>query len=215
MFMKNLVLSVLLIGAGSSSGWAADAVLPEITDPQAPEIRIDTTEWGGFYLGIYGGYSWFDAGVSGFGNDHGEGGELGVYAGYNWQLENRIVTGLEVLGGFSDGEANAGGVVVDQKWDASLRARLGYAFENSLLYSFAGLAVTGAEANAITGNDEQTLLGFTVGAGLETQIYEGVTARVEYGFENYSDETFALGAGTNPKIDLENQSVSVGIGIKF
>ena len=209
-FFSALLISTLVGG----SAHAADAIIQEPQAPAAPDPVIDTSQWGGFYLGAYGGYSWFDANVSGAGDADDEDFKFGAYTGYNFEFDNNIVTGLELNGGFANTQDTVGGVSVEQEWDASLRARLGYAFEQSLIYSFAGLAVTGVEASAVTGSDSQTLSGYNFGAGLEREILEGVNARVEYGFANYGDETFSLG-GAPAQIDLDEQSINVGLGVKF
>ena len=216
---KSKALHVLVVGLMASAvsipAIAADAVLQEPQVPAAPDPVIDTSQWGGFYAGIYGGYSWFDANVSGIGEAESEDFKFGGYTGYNFEFDNQIVTGLELNGGIANGEASVGGTTIEQEWDASLRARLGYAFENSLIYSFAGLAVTGVEANTLAGTDSQSLTGYNLGAGFEKQILDGVTARVEYGFSDYGSETFSNGAGGTNEIDLTEDSVNVGLGIKF
>jgi hypothetical protein len=54
-------------------------------------------QWGGFYLGIHGGYGWgHDSGdTSPFSNPSPKGGVFGGQAGYNWQYGS-FVGGLEV-----------------------------------------------------------------------------------------------------------------------
>ncbi len=211
----HVLVASLIASVVSIPAFSADAVLQEPQVPVAPDPIIDTSQWGGFYAGVYGGYSWFDANVSGVGEADGEDLKFGGYTGYNYEFGNQFVTGLEFNGGIANGEASVGGTIVEQEWDASLRARLGYAFENSLIYSFAGLAVTGVEANTLAGTDNQTLTGYNLGAGFEKQILEGVTARVEYGFSDYGDETFSNGGGGTNQIDLREDSVNIGLGVKF
>ena len=188
-----------------------EAIIPQVTEP----IKIDTSEWGGFYVGAFGGYTWLqtETSISARGRD--EGARLGGYVGYNWQFDNRIISGLEAQAALSDASAQTGEVNVEQNWDASLRARLGYAFENSLLYSFAGLAVSGVEASSLTGADEKTLSGFDIGAGIEFEIYEDLRARIEYDYDHYSDESFGLGAAGTREVDVDSHNVNVGIGLKF
>jgi len=199
-----------------AASFAADLPNEELLIPQASEtVAIDTTQWGGFYVGVYGGYTWLRVETDAIGQDEGDGIGIGGYAGYNWEFGNRFVTGFEAQGAYVDADAQTGGVNIDQDWDASLRARLGYAFENSLLYSFAGLAVTGVEARTITGSDQNTLTGFDVGAGLEFEVFEDVTARIEYDYDQYSDEAFGLGGIGNTDVDLQSHNLNVGLGLKF
>lgn len=209
------LLALYVTALFNTSAFAADPVIEEPLIPTAPEASIDTSQWGGFYLGLYGGYSWFTANASGLGEGDDNAARYGGYVGYNWQFDNQLITGLEALGGFNEADVVAGGLAVEQEWDASLRARLGYAFENSMIYSFAGLAVTSVDAVALTGADNQTLTGFNVGAGLEVHLFEDVTGRIEYGYDDYSDETFSLGGGAASNIDVENHSINLGVGLRF
>lgn len=210
------MLALTCISLSIPMGHSADLpeeepIIPQVTQP----VKIDTSEWGGFYVGAFGGYTWLHAETDASAKGRNEGARLGGYAGYNWQFDNRIVTGFEAQAALSDASVQAGDVNVEQNWDASLRARLGYAFENSLLYSFAGLAVSGVEARSLTGADDKTLSGFDIGAGVEFEIYEDVTARIEYDYDRYSDETFGLGAGGTREVDVDSHNVNVGIGLKF
>lgn len=213
--MLKLLFSLILTAPFATTAMAADPQENTQIIPQAPEVVIDTSEWGGFYLGAFGSYDWFSATASGLGSANENGFSGGGYVGYNWDLGNQWVGGVEANVGFGMSDTTVGTVTIDQDWDASLRGRLGYAYERSLIYSFAGLAMTGVEASALTGSDDQTLTGFNVGAGFETELFEDVTGRIEYGFSDYSSEGFALGAGANPQVDLETQNINVGIGLRF
>ncbi|MEM9330215.1 MAG: outer membrane beta-barrel protein [Pseudomonadota bacterium] len=219
--MQKVFARVILVGmwlvVGNGAANSADAVEEEPLIPQAPDVPIDTSQWGGLYLGVYGGYSWFSAdGATVDGSDlDGEGGKIGAYTGYNWQFENNVVTGLEALGAYSETDGSSAGVTVEQEWEASLRARLGYAFDQSVIYSFAGLAVTSVDAQALTGADSQTLGGYTVGAGWETQLTDSFTARLEYGFSDYQDERYSLGNPTANSIEFQDQSLNLGIGFRY
>ena len=211
----NILFANALVTAITMPALAADAVIQEPQVPVAPDPVIDTSQWGGFYAGVYGGYSWFDANVSGVGEADDESVKYGGYTGYNFEFDNNVVTGVELDGGFANSQTSILGTTIEQDWDASLRARLGYAFEKSLIYSFAGVAVTGVEATSAAGSDSQTLTGFNLGAGLEREILDGITARVEYGFSDYGSETFAPGAGVGNEIDFKEDSVNIGLGVKF
>ena len=59
-----------------------------------------------------------------------------------------------------------------------------------------------------------TLLGVTLGAGVETKITESITARTEYRFTNYQTQTFDLDSGARDRGFKEHQ-VSVGLGMRF
>jgi outer membrane immunogenic protein len=216
---KTKALNILGVGVIASSiafpAFAADAVLQEPQVPIAPDPIIDTSQWGGFYAGLYGGYSWFDANAGALGEADDEATKFGGYTGYNFEFDNNVVTGVELNGGFANAQTSIADTTVEQDWDASLRARLGYAFEKSFLYSFAGVALTGVEARSLAGSDEQILTGFNLGAGLEHEIVDGITARVEYGFADYGSETFAPGGTAPNEIEFKEDSLNLGLGVKF
>ena len=197
----------------SSASLAADAILDQAPEAPFPPQQTNLL-WSGAYVGAYGGYNWMNADLSPgqLNGIHGLNG--GAFLGYNYQLDNNFVVGLEGMGGISGAEASNGGTRIEQEWDASLRARMGYAFENSMVYGLAGVAGTRATATDATQNDSQTHLGWIVGAGLETFITENITARVEYDFANYGAAEYDLGA-TNPDIALRDHAIKLGIGLKF
>ncbi len=203
------------LSALATPSLGADAVVGE--EPELPEAppAVDTTDWGGFYLGAYGGYAWISPGVSTGPVPDGNGLDAGVYGGYNWQFNPNFVGGLELTAGLSQADSNSAAVAVEQEWDASLRARMGYAFERSLIYSFAGLAVTSVDATAIAGADTQTLTGWNVGAGWEQDLGSSWSAKLEYGFADYSSEGFNLGGPAATQIELQDQSVTLGLGFRF
>ncbi len=208
-----LVFSFLV----AESAFSADAPTQEPLIPQAPETTIDTSQWGGFYLGVYGGYSWISAGGlnAASGDTEGNGEKLGAFGGYNWQFDNNVLTGLEVLGGYANSEETDNGITLEQYWDASVRARLGYALDGSVIYSFAGLALTSVDAQAVTGSDSQTLSGYTLGLGLETQLTDSLIGRIEYGYSDFDSENFALGNANSNNIDFQDQTINLGVGFKF
>ncbi|MEM7067877.1 MAG: outer membrane beta-barrel protein [Pseudomonadota bacterium] len=211
----TIITSLFFAISVSANAIAADPVPEEQLIPPNPDPLVDTSEWGGLYLGVYSGYSWFSSDGASTSEVDGHGEKLGGFVGYNWQFENKIVTGLEALGGYSGVQETASNTTIDQEWDASLRARLGYAFDQSVLYSFAGYAVTSLEAQTLTGTDDQTLQGFTLGLGWETQLSDKILGRIEYGFSSYADESFSIGNPTSNAIDFKEQSINVGIGFKY
>lgn len=214
MFTRTLMIPLIIAATVIGTAHAADILVPEEPVVPDPGPAIDTRDWGGFYVGAYGGYNWVTAGVSGSADVDAEGLKGGAYTGFNHQFSNDVVLGVEAIGGLGDISDTAGGTTIDQEWDASVRGRMGLAFEQSMLYGFAGLGATSVEASTVAGTDSQTLTGWNLGAGFETHLTDNLTARLEYGFSDYSAETFNLG-GAATNIDLTDQGVLVGLGLKF
>lgn len=213
--LKNSVAVAVFAAAASlsSAAWAAD-VIEQV--PVAPEPVADiAARWTGPYVGIYGAYNWMSSsfepgndvdGIDGFG--------AGGFAGYNYQLDQNFVVGLEGMLGFSGAENGFKGTKVEQDWDASLRARLGYAFGDTMLYGLGGLAGMNTTVSNNSSEDSQTHLGWTIGAGVESFLTENVVGRVEYDYSDYGSQRYNL-QGPNPDVSLSDHSIKLGVGLKF
>lgn len=196
---------------------AADAVLPEAPAPAAPAPSVYT--WSGPYAGGFVGYNFAHFDQTGGASFNGEGAVGGVYAGYSLQTE-RFVYGLEADIGASD--VNAGGFNVatgvpissDSTAFGSLRAQVGIAYDPILLFATGGLAVSNQELTLRGLTDDQTHLGYTVGAGVEAKLAKGVTSRVEYRYSDFGEKTYDLG---NVAISsgFDEHSIRAGLGVKF
>jgi len=137
----------------------------------------------------------------------------GLQAGYNWQI-NQWVLGIEgdwdwtnpktstcrnTDAGPDCSDAGRGFVTLESKtsWIATLRGRLGLAWDRYLVYGTGGVAmgkvdssinvnclvngcaVSSAQQN-VTGSFSNTKTGWVAGAGIEAMLMAHWTARVEY-----------------------------------
>jgi outer membrane immunogenic protein len=208
----------ILCGAVAAGVFAAPALAADLGNVEplpAPDIvqAAPANNWTGFYLGVLGGFGWGTADTDAVGNIDVDGFDIGGYAGASWQWGNFVV-GAEgdLVFPFRDGDA--GGIEAEQGLNGSLRGRAGIALDRFLLYGTAGGAGTDLELSSAAGSDEQTLWGWTAGAGVEGQILDNVTARIEYRFTDYFDENFTLG-GATVNSDLDTHTIRGGIGLKF
>ena len=108
------------------------------------------------------------------------GGVIGGTIGYNWQI-NQIVLGAE---GDIDWSGIKGtttvlcppGCETRNKWLATVRGRLGYAFDRFLPYITGGLAVGDINATVpVLPGGSISNAGWTVGAGLEVGVVSNVS----------------------------------------
>ena len=213
-FGAAIAFCLIQLGPAVNASHAADAVIEQPPEPPEPQPDL-FDQWTGGYIGVYGGYSWLGSDASPGGSvDSIEGPIGGGYLGYNYQFDNNWVAGAEVMGGVSGAEGSSGGVKVEQEWEASLRARMGYAFERSLLYGLAGVGVTGFEATAGGGSDNQVSLGWNIGAGIETKVTDNVSGRIEYNYSDYEKQDFSTGAGKT-SADLDGHTIKLGVGLSF
>lgn len=207
------VLAASALGLASAPAFAADFGAAEPL-PTPPAVAAEpTNNWTGFYLGALLGYTFGTAETGAVGDVDVDGVDGGAYAGANWQYDS-FVLGIEGDVLASGVEGDEAGIGVDQGLNGSLRARAGIALDRFLLYGTAGGAATDVELSDASGSDDAVLLGWTAGAGAEALVTENITARVEYRYSDYEDETFTLGGG-DVGTDLSTHSVRAGVGFKF
>ena len=208
----------VLLGAAATAFLSAPALAADLTTPEplpTPQVVEATpaNNWTGFYLGALGGFGWGNAATSTAGSISADGFDTGGYAGANWQWGNFVV-GAEGDFLFPWRDGSSGGVSVDQGVNGSLRARAGIALDRFLLYGTAGAAMTDLQLSGGGISDDQALLGWTAGAGIEGMLTNNLTARFEYRFTDYQDKTFAIGGGPINS-DLTTHTIHGGIGVKF
>ncbi len=131
----------------------------------------------------------------------------GVHAGYNFQFNQFVVGGEADIEGAdlnSSQTQPAFGTVyrfgMHNYWDASVRARLGYAFSHYLLYGTGGVAFGDVDQNGFCagclmgGGFETwntTRIGWTAGAGIDYAMSSNWSAGLEYRYTDLGSANFA------------------------
>ena len=212
--VRAISIAIMFVAWASLFGLAraADVPSPSPVYKEPNQDDLSEPEWSGIYLGILLGYSFGQSDIDPGSSVDVNGPDGGIYGGYNFQTNNWVV-GVEADALLSGVEGSGGGTNVDQEWSASLRLRAGYSLESFLLYGTGGLAVSGTELAAGGAKDNETQLGWTIGAGVESLITDNVSARVEYRYTDYEDKVFSLGGPA--EADLTTNSVRAGVGVKF
>lgn len=220
MFKPFLRLSALVAGALiGSQAYAAD--MPVKAAPIAP---APVMTWTGFYIGANVGYGWADVGAAGFSNQL-NGVIGGGQIGYNWQA-GQFVIGIEGdFQGADESRSDSGtiggiGFTVNQDipWFGTLRGRIGYAFDNWLVYFTGGgawqrynLSVT---ALGTTVSDHTSRGGWTVGGGVEWMFAPQWSGKVEYLYTDTGNTSVTLFGNTFTG-RAQNNIVRVGINYHF
>jgi len=216
----------LAMGAGAQS---AD---PIVDDPM--------TDWSGFYLGGHVGYGWADMSGAYDASDTSsqlfaedldlEGLVYGAHAGFNWQMDT-LVFGIE--GDVSLTDIDDTGRPPDSTEDerqsgevdllASVRARLGIARDDLLLYVTAGVAIPEAEWE-LTGDSSGQKddvkfgeIGGVAGGGVEFAMTDSIRLRAEglyYFFGEKEDIDDIPDGDTGEEIEFEDVIVVRG-GVSF
>jgi outer membrane immunogenic protein len=245
--MKKLMLA-LTSGLTLACSPALAADLRPIT--RAPVVApVPYYNWSGFYIGGHVGGGWGDE-VSTVGAiaplillpgtaiTTSESGFLaGAQAGINFQMGG-FVLGIEGdwswsdVGGVANTAALIPGVTVrstgDVDWFATATGRIGYAFNNVLLYAKGGGAWMDVRytASALLGGVvvlgpavvDDTRTGWTVGGGVEYAITPNWSAKIEYGYLDFGSRTYTFttpGAVATAAIDSQYHLVKGGINYRF
>lgn len=222
--LAPIAATAVALVAFSAQSFAAD--LPQPVDPVpsatlTPDL-VPGFDWTGPYAGatLGWGFGTFSTNSIPTGKfDNNANGVIGgLYSGFNFMLSPNILAGIEgdfTLSSLED-RTVVGGVnyKTSSDWNSNVRGRLGYAFDNFLVYGTGGLALADISANANGAKDSKLGVGWTLGAGIESAITDNVLLRMDYAYQDFGKEKFNLG-GTTYKTDLSNNLLRAGIAYKF
>ena len=221
--MRTAAFSIAVAACvAAGSALAADLPLGAAPDPYPSPVPAERFDWSGFYFGAHTGWQWSDFdtgnGVTGSFTNRDNGVIGGVHGGYNFMLTPSFLLGAEADFTFSDIEdtRSVAGVTyrTSTDWSSNIRGRAGWVFDRFLVFGTGGLAIAEIDASANGVSDEATKVGWTIGAGVESMVTENITARLEYLYQDFGDETFTLG-GQAYETDLNNNQVRFGVSYKF
>lgn len=222
-FLAGLGLLALVAAPAS----AAD--LPAQMPYKAPAY-VTSYNWTGFYIGAHGGYAW--GASNGSDNFDLRGGFVGGQIGYNWQaVGSPLVLGIEVDSAWADfGRTDtflipAGLLSVESNanYVGSARARVGYAFDRTMLYVTGGLGWINNEVtvNATVGgltagiSDSKMHIGGVIGAGVEHAFAPNWSGKLEYLYAMYNRQTYFGGLAGGFSADADTHTVKVGLNYHF
>jgi len=214
--MRKLLLgsaALIAMSVASMGGPAVAADMPVKARPLPPVYT-----WTGCYLGAFVGYEtgrsrhvnndpvsvppFAGADIAAF---HMSGFNGGFDGGCNYQFGAWVI-GFEVDGAASnkDGQSrvlppfNTDFIAqTSERWFATARARLGYAWDKTLFYVTGGAAWAGVQTTdwlattpATSMSDKRTVVGWTVGAGWEYALGYGWSIKSEYLYMDFGRHSF-------------------------
>lgn len=186
---------------------AAAADLYEAPSVPSAQPLSQAYDWSGFYLGGQGGYSWGQTKVLGS-DQNADSGAAGLHAGYNFQSGN-IVYGIE--NDFNYNFEKKGDAELE--WDASGRARVGYAWDRTLFFATAGVAAGGGKVDLpAAGKKDGILIGWTAGGGVEHAVTDNILVRGEYRHSDFGNKDFGSAIGD---VGATQDKVLFGTSYKF
>ncbi|MBC2885807.1 porin family protein [Ochrobactrum sp. CM-21-5] len=138
----------------------------------------------------------------------------GLVAGKNMQSGN-IVFGGELEGNFAEAEHRIGkGGKLQQSWNGNAKAKIGYAFDRTLVYGTAGYGVTRFKAKGNTTSAPGWEGGVLVGAGVEQALSGPLSVKAEYDFQRFNDVKSEVN-GVAQRNNLKNHSIKAGLNYRF
>jgi len=234
---KKIAPAVAFALLASTSTFAAD--LPSRSAPVSPYVAPIFT-WTGFYLGAHAGAGFggeykartvvFDPPIEG--KLSAGGFIIGGQAGFNYQMGSFVV-GVEgdlsyadIKNDISFGVPGLASASVEASTDylATIRGRIGYAWDRVFIYATGGVAFTKVELSASVNepgsgdgiSESKSHTGWTIGAGVEAALTDNISAKAEYLYVDFDDKTyFATPDFAGIRTDLDNHIIRVGVNYRF
>jgi outer membrane immunogenic protein len=203
--------------------------------------------WSGCYLGAQAGYAWqrdrlhetttatgLPSGFEPASPAKPDGFKGGGFLGCNWQGASPLVLGLEGDAEYADLKGSADysftGTPPDSyesrtRFQASIRARVGFAVDRALFYATAGVAFADIKHTYIDNpppvvveSFSTTQTGWTAGGGVEYALSQNWIARVEYRYADFGHVTnvpVATFIGFTERHSITENAVRAGVSYKF
>jgi outer membrane immunogenic protein len=223
--MKRFLLTVgagLLAAAMVSPSFAADLPRPAYKAP----IYVAPFSWSGFYVGINGGYGWGKSSWQNTGANTGDftikGPLVGGTLGYNLQTGS-FVWGLEAdadisfIKGSTTVNCAGAGCETRNRWLATGRGRIGYAWDRFLPYLTGGVAFGDIKmTNPVSASETKTKVGWTAGAGIEYAFMGPWSAKIEYLYVDLGKATCgAATCGLDTDVKFNAHIGKIGVNYRF
>ena len=222
--MKKLLAFAVLI---ASVGAAEAADMPQAAPYARTPVPVVSPayNWTGFYLGAVGGYGWSDRVTAGgitVTNPDLNGGFGGGTVGFNYQAPGSMfVLGVETDAAWSDIQhsVTVGIFTAQERIESfgSVAARFGVAVDNVLLYGKGGYGWAenqiSLSAFGLTASESHFHSGWTAGGGIEWAFAGPWSAKAEYMYARYSQESYAALGGVGLGADV--QTIKAGVNYRF
>jgi len=217
------LLALALFSAAVMSAQAADQAVPGGPSYYPNAYYPNSINWTGWYVGAqlggsFGRARWTDP-ISSTSNSLQPSGVLGGgQLGVNW-MRDSLLLGAEADLTFTGLESSTNAASFSSRWLSLLTGRVGYAFNQFLLYAKGGAAFASARATVhLADTGTTTQVGWAVGGGVEYAINSNWSARIEYDFVDLPSRDMILHGprGAFPVgIDFTIQKVVAGINYRF
>lgn len=225
--MKKVLIAVI---GGAAIGFASLAQAADLPYRNAAPSNYDyppAFTWTGFYAGLNagGGFGSFTGPGQAYFGSSPTGWLIGGTAGYNYQSGNLMV-GVE--GDYDWSHISSSATILpgigssgEIQNIATIRARFGYAADRFLIYGTAGYA--GADIRGTLSNIPASAVadqsfwanGYTLGVGAEYAITPHVTAKAEYLYASFGNNTFFNNTPNVTSVGANVNLLRGGVNYKF
>ena len=169
-------------------------------------------------------------------HDNPEGLKGSGFIGYNFVNNKNILLGVEASYNFYSGADDevledlngvpdpSFGIKTKIEHDVAIKGRIGYIFNNDKTLGYVTGGYTNGRVKHLTRNiliskdgaDTKSQDGYIVGIGVEHFLNNKFTARVEYNYTEFNEETYRNNIySTDMKMNLDFHSVQVGLAYHF
>jgi outer membrane immunogenic protein len=196
--------------AFAPAAFAAD--MPVAQAPvEAMVVDQASFDWSGFYIGAFGGYGFGETDDAGLGVSDIEGALAGGTVGYNHQMGQWVV-GIEADGAWSGIDNEDDNLAYDASidWLSTVRGRVGFAFENFLVYGTGGAAIGEVSTEVLGVEDSDTRVGWAAGGGVEAALTDNISIKGEYLYVDLGDEEL-----NGADVDINAHTIRGGINYRF
>ncbi|MDC9823750.1 porin family protein [Devosia sp. ZB163] len=212
--------NALLLSAASFALFSGAAQAADLLVSAAPEQAVASSNWDGFYAGIFAGYaagdltttdnfliiSPYEAEYAGY--------LVGVQAGYNFHLTDNVVGGYSVDIAYNSASSDNDSYAIALDWSGSVTSRIGLDLNGIVPYALGGIAATTASVtDGSNVTETQTHIGYTIGAGVEVALADSVSANLEYRYTSFGTKIYDLVNVTTA--DFADHSIRAGVNYHF
>jgi len=192
-------LAALALPIVSLPALGADLAVKPPVYKAAPVSPV--ANWNGWYVGGHVGYLWgettvWEDGVLEEKNAKTNGFVGGLLTGFNWQRD-AWVFGLEGDFGWTNAHGNGASAPVnhyDFRWTSHIRGRVGYAFDNVLVFVAGGVALTDFDFSqtGISMVCGGIYTGWSIGGGFDVAFVRNWVARLEYLHDDFGSKNYVM-----------------------
>jgi len=221
------LLVVALFSGAAVCAHAADQAVPRGPSYYPNAYYPTSINWTGWYVGVqlgggFGSASWTDPFSQASNSLQPAGVVAGGQFGVNW-MRDSLLLGVEADFTWTDLKSATDAASFNSRWLSLVTGRVGYAFNQFLVYAKGGAAFASARATVtdlgkLADTGTTTQVGWTVGGGVEYALSPNWSVRLEYDFVDLPTRDMILHGpqGSQPVgIDFTVQKVVAGINYRF